>query len=205
MSLKQQIDSLQKSLRQHQENTKSLMRANAEYQEIRQVLDHFDVSPDSIETQLEEKLNSLTKCSISTDKEIIKTKTKTIQKLRNLMHYKEEVKNQMLAREKKNCDEMIKLREKSIFKLTKEVTELRKREKQFHNIRKELNIRAEGWQVLIDKLYRERNERQAALEMTRQRMKLVVQQKNQLDAIVMSYLSDKQKLSAGKLKNDQKF
>lgn len=207
-TLENSIKQLQSKLKNSQEAAQEMRKHVEEFSTIKNVLDLFDLSPDLLECQLEEKLEKLLQ-NTNTDgpdknscvnfkgpdfarsDSLIEGKTETIKKLRQLLKHKETSAKSMLELQKKNSDKMVKMKEDIIKRLVDEVRIARNQKKEYLTFKKRFGVESDQWKGVVARLGTELMMKINELDCCQKRLKSVVLQKGQLDDILLNHLAKK--------------
>jgi hypothetical protein len=195
------IKQLQSKLKNSQEAAQEMRKQAEEFSAIKNVLDLFDLSPDLLECQLEEKLEKLLQNTDESGKNAIKNfkspdfarsdsliegKTETIKKLRQLLKHKETSAKSMLELQKMNSDKIVKMKQENINRLVYELRITRDQKKEYLAGKKMFLKESDQWKGVVGRLGTELKIKINELDDCQKRLKSVVLQKGQLDDILLN-------------------
>jgi len=196
----EQIEGLQVQLKQNKDMIDKYKVINEEFSMMKNILDAYDVKVDDLEERLEgSELNNTGTAPRNSNEndsdssssaaqclqDLLSEKSSTIKKLRNLLKQQETTNSANVLIAKQNYDKMINIKTEIINKLISELRARRIKEKEFKQTKKDFISRTENWKDVLQMLAGQVKEKESQLMECRERLKLVVGQKNKMDGILL--------------------
>lgn len=153
-----QIESLHTNIKQYQEQSTKYKSVYNDFIKVCQILNFYELSPDLLECQLEEKLCRIdiqSPINTKTIPELLNIKTQIINKLKVILETKDENTKKLVDLERINGEKLVNDKNEIIQQLVDEIVTRKNKEIEFSHIKEEVLAITKKWQSILNKMVNE--------------------------------------------------